>query len=1139
MGFRNLGAAIVLLFLLAGFLFQPMPAFAQAKQMEPKAKSPQASLKCIKTRPGFTVELMAAEPLVMDPIAFAWGPDGKLWVVEMGDYPLGVDGKGKAGGKIKFLESTKGDGKYDKATVFKDNLPFPTGVLPWGKGVLVTCAPDIFYAEDTTGSGKADLKKVLYTGFNKGNQQHRVNSLAWGLDGWIYVANGDSGGVVKSVKTGQTVNIGGRDLRIKPDEGLIEAQTGQTQYGRSKDDWDNWFGNNNSNPMFHFVLADHYLKRNPHFAAPLPRVQVSVKPGSAPVFPISPPMPRFNSPESLNHFTSACSAIVYRDELFGPAFAGNSFVSEPVHNLIHREIMKPKGVTFTSSRADDEQQSEFLASTDNWFRPTMLQTGPDGALWVADMYRYVIEHPEWIPLDWQKKLDLRAGHDMGRIYRIFPTDKKPRAIPRLDKLDSPGLVAALDSPSGWQRDMAQMLLMQRQEFAAVPLLEEMALKSKRPLARVHALCTLDGLGKLKPPVLQKALMDMHPGLRNQAVRLCEPFLADSMNLGHKLNRETLGQELLKLVNDSDIHVRMQLAYTLGEWHDAKAGTALGQLATKDGRDHYFLAAVMSSVTKDNLDPMLLTVLKAKTDVATAGPLVQSLLEIAQRQGNSKAMASLLAAIAVPEQDTFAHWQFTALGGLLDSLAASKSSLAELQSSSDPALKKSIGQLAALFDAARTLASNPKAPQVERLAAIKLLGRGLDRQKEDLQILAKLLVPQTAGAVQQAAVAGLGKLRHDEVPPLLLKGWKSHSPVLRKQVLDALLVRSDGVEATVGALEKKQILAAEVDLVHQQQLLQHQSTVIRAKAAKLFATALDPDREKVFKAYLPALTLKGDAGRGKLIFEKNCSACHFLGGIGKKVGPDLAALTGKSGDYLLRAILDPNAAVEARYVNYTAMTRAGLNFNGMLVSETATSITLVGADGKEQVILRTDLDELFSTGRSVMPDGLEKDISKPQMADLLTFLKANLPTVKRKEFAGNNPQVIQPTKNGTLLLPATTAEIYGPSLVFEGKHKNLGYWSSTDDHAVWTVEVKQAGKYSVWFDWAMVPGSAGNTFVLDAGSEKLTGKVVSTGNWDNYQQAKVGMLPLSAGQVRITLRPHGKVNGALIDLRSIKLVPIAP
>src|SRR5947209_11442080 len=184
---------------------------------------------------------------------------------------------------------TKGTGNDDKATVVLDGLNLPTVVRPWGKGVLVTCAPEIFYAEDTDGDGRADVRRPLFVGFLEGNQQHRVNGLVWGLDNWIYGANGDSGGTVKSRKTGATINLSGRDFRIRPWSGEIEAQTGQSQFGRARDDWGNWFGNNNSNPMYHFVLDDHYLRRNPHVLYPDPKAQVSVTPGASEVYPISKP----------------------------------------------------------------------------------------------------------------------------------------------------------------------------------------------------------------------------------------------------------------------------------------------------------------------------------------------------------------------------------------------------------------------------------------------------------------------------------------------------------------------------------------------------------------------------------------------------------------------------------------------------------------------------------------------------------------------------------------------------------------------------------------------------------------------------------------------------------------------------------
>jgi putative membrane-bound dehydrogenase-like protein len=1095
---------------------------------EPQAKSPEASLHSMQVRPGFEVELVACEPLVQSPIAFAWGADGKLWVVEMGDYPLGVDGKGKPGGRIKYLEDDKGTGKYDKATVFLDGLPFPTGVTPWGKGVLVTCAPEIFYAEDTDGDGKADVRRPLFVGFHEGNQQHRVNGLVWGLDNWLYGANGDSGGRVRSVKTGNVVDLRGRDFRVRPDEGLIDLQAGQTQYGRSRDDWGNWFGNNNSNPMYHYALADHYIRRNPHVAAPDGRVQVSVTPGASRVYPISRTLPRFNDPGAANHFTSACSAIIYRDELFGPHFADNTFVSEPVHNLVHREIMTPIGVTFTSRRAPDEQQSEFLASSDNWFRPTMIQTGPDGALWIADMYRQVIEHPEWIPRDWQRRLDLRAGHDKGRIYRVYPVGKRPRAIPRLDRLDTAGLVAALDSPNGWQRDTAQQLLIHSHDPAAVPLLEKQAVEAQRPLCRLHALCTLDGLGALSAEVLKKALADPEPGVRRHAIRLCETLLTKSPELG---------MALVRLVHDADPQVRMQLAYTLGEWADPRAGEALGRLAVQDAGDRFLTTAVLSSVNKQNLDALLLTVLAGDKHAPPPAALTENLLLLANKLGDAKTLINVLDRVGAPENGHYAAWQYAALAGLLDALDQQSTTLAKFSEGKSD-LRAAVDRLAPLFDAARAAMRNERTPHEERVQAIRLPGRGLGHVAEDRAALANLLVPQVEEAIQAAAVGTLGRLHDPAVPELLLRGWKGHGPALRSQILDVLFRRDDGLKATLAAVERKQVLPFEIDAARRQRLLQHRSEAIRTRAADLFAGSVNPDRQKVVDSYRSVLTLKGDAGRGTQVFTKTCATCHQLSGIGHQVGPDLASVGDKSPPALLIAILDPNRAVEARYINYVAQTKNGQTFTGVLASETGNSITLLGPDGKQQVILRTDLEELVSSNKSVMPEGLEKDLKPQDVADLIAFIRAGLPAPKRKAFDGNRPELVKPAADGSLQLLASKAEIYGPTLVFEKQHSNLGFWSSEADQAVWAVEVNRPGKCAVWLDWACEDSSAGNAYLLQAGLERLTGKVQGTGTWDDYRQAKVGEITLQAGRQEITFRSAGKIKGAMLDLRSVKLLPVS-
>jgi putative membrane-bound dehydrogenase-like protein len=1102
---------------------------ANGVQVPPK--SPEEALRAMHVRPGFKVELVAAEPLVRDPIALAWGPDGKLWVVEMGDYPLGLDGKYKPGGQVRLLEDTDGDGKYDKMTVFLEGLNFPTSVLPWRKGILVTAAPDIFYAEDTDGDGKADWREVLFTGFIEGNPQHRVNTLAWGLDNWIYGANGDSGGTVRSVKTGATVNLRGRDFRIRPDEGLIDLQSGQTQYGRNRDDWGNWFGNNNSNPMWHFVLADHYIRRNPHLPAPDPRKHVSEARGAYRVFPTSKTLARFNDFFAANHITSACSSMIYRDELFGPEFANNAFISEPVHNLVHREVLTPDGVSFTSRRAADEKESEFLSSSDNWFRPTSLQTGPDGALWIADMYRAVIEHPQWIPKAWQDRLNLRAGDDMGRIYRVYPTGAKLRPIPRLDRLDTAGLVAALDSPNGWQRDLAHMMLLWNKDAAAVPLLAKLVKESRRPLCRLHALCVLDGLGALKADLVEHTLHDAHPGIRRHAVRLCERRWGQIPEL-HKA--------VVKLVADADPQVRLQLACTVGEfrsvgeWNDPLPGQTLGRLAVQAAGERYLTAAVMSSVHVENLEDLLLTVLKSPPQPV----LLENLLRLANALNDQQALGTLLKTVTVPERGRYAAWQFTAAAALLDALDQRNTPLAKLKSASDETLKQGLERLSLLFGAARGIVKDAAAPREMRLLAFRLLGRGLDQQAEDIALMAEFLSPQSADDFQSAAVAALSRLRSPQIAPVLVQGWKGYGPTLRGQVFDVLLSRSEWTRAALQALENKTISPTEIDAARRQRLLEYRDSELRRRAAQLLAGAVNADRQKVIDGYQSVLTMKGEPSRGAVIFGKHCAACHRLGEVGNAVGPDLASLGDKSPPALLVAVLDPNRAVEARYVNYSAVTQNGLTLTGVLTTETGNSITLTGQDGKQQVILRKDLAELVSTGRSPMPEGLEKELSPQDLADLIAHLRSQGPLPQRKTFAGNQPELVRPGADGTLLLTATKAEIYGKSLVLEQRYGNLGYWNSEDDQAIWTVDVARPGKYAVRLEWACDQGSAGKMFLLQAEVNQFSARVRSTGSWDKYLQEEFGHIVLTAGRQRLTFRSAGRLSASpLLDLRFVKLVPV--
>lgn len=759
---------------------------------QPGALEPEAALKTFQLRDGFGIELVAAEPEIMDPVAFEWGEDGALWVVQMQDYPLGVDGNGSPGGTIKRLTDEDGDGRYETATSFLEGLHHPTGVMPWGKGVLVSAAPEIIYAEDTDGDGRADRREVLFQGFVEGNQQHRFNGFEYGLDNWIYGANGDSGGVVKWNGAAATeVDIRGSDFRFRPDTGEFEAVEGQTQFGRRRDDWGNWFGNNNPAWGWHYVFPSRYLARNPFLAVKSTKRELAQYEEGTRVYYTSPLLQRFNEHRPVDHVTSANSPTPYRDDWFGPDFASSVFVSEPVYNVIHREVLSPDGVSFSSRRAAGEEQQEFLASSDPWFRPTTMRTGPDGALYISDMYRFVIEHPEWIPADTQKNLDLRAGSDRGRIYRVFPLNEARRPMVTLKGLESKALAGEIESSNGWVRDTVQRLLVAAKDPQTIPVLEVIVSTSSRPQVRVQALATLDGMGALRAELLIMGMEDADARVRREAVRMSEGFMADAEQ-GLDLD---IIRALEARVDDPDESVRLQLAFSLGEWDSPIAAAILARLA---------------EVSWDSAD-----------------------LQI----------------------------------GVLSSLPTHVDALAKLEAN--------------LF---------------EPLA---------------LAVLA-----------YQQQVA----LRADAVAMEVVKATPVNEP--------------------------------------------------RADYASVVASFQTID------------DLTGDVTAGARLFAPLCGQCHQYRGQGALVGPSMDTLGETTTEFLLQAILDPNAAVEEKFTEVIVTKSDDTMLSGILAEETETTATLRIMGGYEQVLLKAEITRMEFTGRSLMPEGLETGYDAQGMADLLAFLRVS-------------------------------------------------------------------------------------------------------------------------------------------------------
>ncbi|MCS6975753.1 MAG: neutral/alkaline non-lysosomal ceramidase N-terminal domain-containing protein [Gemmatales bacterium] len=962
-----------------------LPRFDGNKTQGTRPLPPQQSALTLTTPRQLHVELVASEPLVQSPVAIDWGPDGRLYVAEMLDYPEGLDGAYRPGGRIRVLHDLDGDGRYDRADVFADGIPFPTGVLAYRDGVLVCAAPDILYLADTDNDGRAEVRLKLYSGFGTENYQARVNSLEYGLDGWIYGSCGMFGGTIACTsldgKHRRTVALGDRDFRIRPETGELEPASGRTQQGRVRDDWGHWFGCDNSTLLVHYPLDEHYLRRNPHVKTRSHRVYVPGYQNSHRLFPAIGHQQLFALSGPPRTVTAACGLGIYRDDLLGPQYRGNAFICEPVNHLVHREVMSPRGSTFTSRRAEEESQSEFLTSTDPWFRPVQVRTGPDGALWIVDMYRFLIEHPRWIPPADLEKLDARAGSTFGRIYRIVPREGKPRPVPKLDRMSAPQLVEALDTPNGWQRDMVthRLLLLPKESLRSLqPPLQRLAIEAQRPETRLAALCVLDQARLLGAEVVQRSLTDADARVRRHAVRLAPLYLRSAEEL----------RTLWNLVDELDPHVRLELACALGGVSEPRAAEVLVALI-RPGTDAIFADAWLSSLNKDNCVPILrsLTTRLRSGEMLPMRSILIGTTATLLRTQSQEAVTPLLAEALRPDKETaaFAGWQWDVLAGVLDVTA----SHVEKQPWKPGDDLHSLVQK--MLRHAHERVADPACAEYEKVRFLQYLGHDEAHREEDLKLLASLLSPDQSPAVQQTALRVMSRIPDDRIAGIVLADWPNRTPGTKAACLDLLLSRPKWVKELIAALVSGKVSVNDLDATRRQILLDHPDAEVRSTAARIFSGPSSADRAKVLAEYRPAAATLGNAVEGKRLFAKHCSGCHRLENVGHSVGPDLAAVASKPPEYLLQEILDPNRNVDTRYTINRILLKDGRIVSGLLASENAATLTLRAQEGREEVVLRSEIEQLQGTGRSLMPEGFEKELSPRAMSDLLAYLASAVPS----------------------------------------------------------------------------------------------------------------------------------------------------
>jgi putative membrane-bound dehydrogenase-like protein len=971
----------------------------------PQPLTPEESARRVRLPAGFRLELVASEPLVREPSGLCWDERGRLFVCELHGYNLegylDVQELNKTGqldrevrriqandhakkaaeagtfGTVKLLLDIDGDGRMDKAEVFADRLPPCYGVVPARGGVIVACAPDIVFLADRDGDNRAEEQVRLFTGFATGALERGINAPQWGLDDWIYCGRGHGGGAITGPHLPQPVRLGGTDFRFKADGAAIEPITGATHtFGFALTEWGDRVVMTTSLPgIFVTPLPWPYLARNPDAAAPGMEQPAA---DYTRVYPVAPPHPwrvkRAADPgffkyyrdrygvsdsEAGGYFTSGCGPLVYQDVALPTEYRGQFFMCEPAQNLIHRAVIERDGPALRLRRAPGEEASEFLASSDPWFHPMHLIHGPEGAIYIVDFYREIIEDYSAVPRYLQQQYGLHQGIDHGRIWRLTHQAAPPAPPADLNQLDLPALVREVGSPHFWRRQTARRLLVERRLLAAQPALSRLAREAGEAAVVLNALYTLEALGQLQAEDAAAALRHVSPGVRIHALRLAERWL-DS--------HPALREQVLRLADENDHSVLLQLALTLGESRDQRALSVLAALARAQGAMQWMPNAIVSSL-RARAGEMLAELLGAPGQLDQAAPLLEPLAACIAARREAQEFGAALVLLASQTEPAVVQSCLRGFQAGLKNVrhaavsAGGQEALGKLLISVDPEVRRLARAVAGVL-------------KVSDPAQARALLAEAAKDAVNLQLPAE---------ARLAAVAHLAVADEPDALRSLLAAWPVNTPTVREAILDAVFARRERLPALLAAIEQQTVPAAALTAFQRATLLEHDQPAIRERAARVFPR-FNPATDETFRRFAAALTGPRDAARGEQVFNEHCASCHLVRGLGFAVGPDLGAEFQRAEEAILRDILAPNDTLSAGYPTCVIDTTAGQTHSGILVNESATSFTLRQAAGGELTFLRKDVAKLATLPVSLMPEALKDEITPKDAADLIAWLR---------------------------------------------------------------------------------------------------------------------------------------------------------
>ena len=979
---------LLAIFFGGSFLFSEAASPLAGKLPRIQPLEPEQALASFRLKNGFEIDQVAAEPMVADPVALAFNARGQLYVVEMHGYP---ERRHKKIGRVKLLTDVDGDGRFDKSTVFAQGLAWPSAIICYEGGIFLGAAPDILFLRDNNGDGVAEERRVVFSGFSAGKPKEIAprlfNSLRWGLDNRIHGASSMNGGVV--LRPGQpeskAVDLRRHDFSFDPRTLNLRKESGTAQHGMSFDTRGRKYICKNSHHIRAAMYDWRYADRNRGYSMPPLIKDIAVEGPAARIFRISPDEPwrvvrtqlRVDGTvpgliegggTSFGYFTAATGVTIYRGNAFRRNLVDNAFIGAPANNLVHRKIIRNQGVEPVAQRPADEGSSEFLASTDTWFRPVQFANGPDGCLYVADMYREVIEVAHAIPDVIKEHLDIYSGQDRGRIYRIAPDKfQSPRLSP-LDQQTLVQLVETLGHPNGWHRDTASRLIFERNNPKAIALLANALAHSKSSSARLRVLHLLKSLGGLKEEHLMSALADASAAVREHAIKLAELYLAGSADAQAADN---IRQGLLALINDPDVRVRYQLAFTLGEpGVVADRSKPLIRLARNSGSDPWLHAAILSSLSRGAGDLFVDLAASEGTKNGVDEAFLVELARLIGTQKNPKDMAIILSHLASSSSPRFAL-----ASAFHQGLKRASLSLGKVDKEK---------QLQTLYREADKVARNREAKESLRIQAIGLVScRSFGEVSDTLFSLLDINQPQS---VQVAAIRALGGYSQEEISGEMIARWADSTPAVRNEAMQVLLRRTSFTLSLLKAVEKKIIAADEIPPSRLTYLRGHRNSEVKGLALKVLGRKSNAAREKIITTFLPAIRLEGKIKPGQEIFVTRCATCHRLNGQGFELGPDLETTRRWSKAELLTHVIDPNSKVEPAQKIYQITTRTDEDYAGLIVAESANSITLGQPQGIKTTILRANIRKMKSLGVSMMPEGLEAGLALQDMADLLSYLK---------------------------------------------------------------------------------------------------------------------------------------------------------